>query len=85
MPDSVRFQAAAVSQIIVAATSGIVLLVTGARPTDPLHLLYAAVAVAVIPVARSFAGGTFERRRAVLLLAAFVVLGALTYRLFTTG
>lgn len=82
---SERLQAAVVSLVIVGAASGIILLAMGYRPADPLHLLYAAVAVVVIPVARSFAGRTLERRTALLLLAALIVLGALTYRLFTTG
>lgn len=83
--DFVRFQAALVSLIIVGAASGVLLLLTGARPAEGLHLLYAFVAVTIIPLARSFLGRTSDRRTAVLLLVAFVVLGAVTYRLFTTG
>lgn len=85
VPGFERFQAAVVSLIIVGAASGAVLLVMGARPAEPLHLLYAAVAVVVIPLARSFVGRTIERRGAVFLLAAFAALGAIIYRLFTTG
>ena len=80
-----RFQAAVVSLLVVGAASGLVLLATGARPADGLHLLYTIVAIALIPLARSFLGRARSRGAAPMLLAAFVVLGGLTYRLFTTG
>ncbi len=83
--NTVRFQAAVVSLLIVGSASGVLLLLTGARPADGLHLLYAVVTLSIIPLARSFVGRTNDRRSAVLLLVAFVVLGAVTYRLFTTG
>jgi D-alanyl-lipoteichoic acid acyltransferase DltB (MBOAT superfamily) len=78
-------QAAVVSVFLIAAVSGGLLLPTGARPSEGLHFLYAIVALAVIPLARSFLGRTSARSAAALLLVAFVVLGAVTYRLFTTG
>ena len=80
-----RFQAAVVSLLVVGAASGLVLLATGARPADGLHLLYAMVVIALIPLARSFLGRANGRAAVALMLAAFVVLGAVVYRLFTTG
>ena len=80
-----RFQAAVVSLIIVGAASGLLLLISGARPAEGLHLLYAVIAIALIPLARSFLGRMIGRGASVLLLVAFVVLGAIVYRLFTTG
>ena len=80
-----RFQAALVSVLFVGSVAGLVVLATGARPTDGLHLLYAAIALAVVPLARSFSGRGGGRGTAALLLAAFVVLGAVLYRLVTTG
>lgn len=80
-----RFQAAVVAALVVGAASGLVMLAGGARPTDGLHLLYAAIAVALIPLARSFMSRSGGRGPAALLLVAFIVLGALLYRLFTTG
>lgn len=80
-----RFQAGVVSLLIVASASGALLLISGSSPSDSLHLLYAGVAVAVIPLARSFLGRASRRRAGLLFLAAFVVLGAVVYRLFTTG
>ena len=84
-PGFERFQAAVVSLIIVGAASGVLLLLSGARPGEGLHLLYAVIALTIIPLARSFLGRTSERRTAVLLLVAFVALGAVIYRLFTTA
>lgn len=80
-----RFQAGVVSVLVVAAASGLVMLVLGARPADGLHLLYAAIAVALIPLARSFIARAGSRRVAGLLIVALVVLGGLLFRLFTTG
>jgi hypothetical protein len=80
-----RFQAAVVSVLSVGSVSGAVLLASGTKPTDGLHLLYAAGALAMVPLARSFAGRSGQRAPAALLLSAFVVLGALLYRLLTTG
>lgn len=79
------FQAAVVSVLFVGSVSGAVLLASGERPTDGLHLLYAAVAVAMVPLARSFTARSSQRATAALLLAAFVVLGALLFRLIATG
>lgn len=80
-----RFLAATVSVFIVGAASGGLLLAAGSRPADRLHLLYALIAIAVVPLARSFLGRTGPRRAGALLLVAFVVLGASAYRLFATG
>ena len=70
---------------MVGAASRLVLLATGARPADGLHLLYAMVVIAPIP-AGPLVPRTGEHRHAAvaLMLAAFVVLGAVVYRLFTT-
>lgn len=80
-----RFQAAVVSLLVVAAASGLLLLVLGARPAEGLHLLYAVIAVGLIPLARSFLGKASGRRATGLLVVTFVVLGGLLFRLFTTG
>ena len=87
-PGGQRFeqaQAAIVSVFVIAAASGGLLLLSGAQPGEGLHFLYAAVALMVIPLARSFLGRASARFAAALFLVAFVVLGAVTYRLLTTG
>ncbi|MBI2763676.1 MAG: hypothetical protein HYX54_08025 [Chloroflexi bacterium] len=81
----VRFQAAVVSLLVVVAASGLVLLTLGARPSEGLHLLYALLAIGLVPLARSFLTRTSHRGTDVLLLIAFVVLGGVLFRLFTTG
>jgi len=81
----VRFQAAVVSLLVVAAASGLVVLAGGARPVDGMHVLYALVAVALVPLARSFLTRANDRGTNLLLLVAFVVLGGVLYRLFATG
>lgn len=80
-----RFQSAVVSLLIVGAASGLALLAAGARPAESLHLLYASVSIALIPLTRSFLGRANARAAGALLVAAFVVLGGIVYRLFTTG
>lgn len=84
-PGFEQYQAAVVALVIVTAASGLGLLVSGSRPAEGLHLLYGLVAVALIPLARSFVGRTGGRTAGVLHVIAFLVLAAVVYRLFTTG
>jgi hypothetical protein len=79
-----RFQAFVVALFVVAALAGIVLLVTGGQPKEGLHLVYAGISIAMLPLARSFVPAT-DRRADIVALAAFVVLGFVLYRLFATG
>ena len=80
-----QLQAAVVAILVVGAASGLMTLAAGRRPADGIHLMYAAIAIGLIPLARSFFGRTGGRRAAMLALATFGVLGAIVYRLFTTG
>lgn len=80
-----KFQAAVAALLVVSAASGVVLFASGARPADLLHLLYALIAIALIPLARSFLGRATGRGADAVLLAAFAGIGAVAYRLFTTG
>jgi len=80
----VRYQAIVIAVVVLAAVAGAVRFVSNARPADNLHLLYGVVAVGAIPVARSFLAGK-ERRDAVLVLVAFVILAGVLFRLFSTG
>lgn len=79
------FQAAVVSVLVVGAAAGLILVATGVGPVEPLHLLYATIAIAAIPVARSFAGRGGPRGQQLAIAAAFVVLGFMVYRLFATA
>jgi hypothetical protein len=79
-----RFQALVVALFLVAAVAGVGLLITGGQPRESLHLVYAAIAIGVVPLARSFVPAT-DRRAGIAALAVFVVLGFVVYRLFATG
>jgi hypothetical protein len=79
-----RAQASMVGIVALAAIVGVVVFVSGARPADGLHLLYGAVAILLIPFARSFLRGV-ARRDTLILLVAVVALGGVIYRLFATG
>ena len=80
-----RFQAGVVAVLVVEGAAGLIMLASGGRPREGLHVFYAVVAVALIPLARSFLGRASGRAGSLLLLIGFVVLGAVLYRLFTTG
>lgn len=61
------------------------LYVQGRRPAEPLHYLYAVVALAAIPAARSLALDAPARSRAGVMAVAGIVVAALVWRLFATG
>lgn len=79
-----RFQFVIVGLVLIAAIAGAPLLASGGRPREDLHLVYAAIAIGVIPLARSFVPGQ-DRRRILMIFLAFVVLGGVVFRLFGTG
>lgn len=79
------FQAAVVSLLVLGAASGLIMVASGLNPAEPLHLLYAAIAIVAIPAARSFVGRGGPRAQPVAITAAFVVLGFMVYRLFSTA
>ncbi len=62
---------------------GLGILATGGRPADPLHFLYAGVALVILPVVRFW--DRLARHRAVAVGLGGVVLAALVLRLFQTG
>ncbi len=85
---SLRFAAdrtilAALALVAVGIATGLVVLLTGGSPKDPLHLLYAVVALLVLPVARFW--GRLAAHRTLALGVGGVLLAALVLRLFQTG
>jgi hypothetical protein len=80
-----RFQSRVVALLVVAAVSGLFMVATGAWPADGLHLLYAALAAGLIPLARPFLGALRGRRAGVFMIVAFADLSTMVYRLFATG
>ena len=69
---------------------GVLLLVTGARPTDPLHYLYGPAGLVALPIAILFgartppADGSRVRRDLWTVIGAIALLGIL-FRLYATG
>jgi hypothetical protein len=59
--------------------------VQGRRPTEPLHFLYAVVALGALPAARGFASEAPPRSRAGVMALAGVLLCTMIWRLFATG
>lgn len=71
--------------VALAIVTGPMLLATGHIPNDPLHLLYAGVALATLPIARFAFPAATPRRRAWLMLAGGLLLVGLFVRLLQTG
>ena len=69
--------------VALGSTIGLVLLLGGEGPDDPLHLVYAALALFVLPVARFW--DRLSSRNALAVGVAAVVLALLVLRLFQTG
>ena len=68
------------------AAAGLALIVTGHRPREWLHLLYAVLAFALVPIADTAATSlTSERGRALARLGGGVVALVVITRLFMTG
>lgn len=79
-----RFLDAIVGLVLGASVAGALIFVSGTRPTDGLHVVYAGIAIVLLPLARSYLGPSSRRDR-LLLLGALVVLGGVVFRLFATN
>jgi hypothetical protein len=75
----------AVLLVVVTSAGGLGILLAGGGPREPLHYLYAALAMGALPVTDSFARRSSPRRRALLTFVGAVVLFVLIARLFQTG
>jgi peptidoglycan/LPS O-acetylase OafA/YrhL len=64
---------------------GALLYLSRARPREELHLLYGLAALAILPLAGSFASEAPPRPRAWVLSATCLVLILLAWRLASTG
>lgn len=75
----------AAAALLLAALSGLPLLVIEGAPADALHLLYGAVGPLVLLGGRYLGrSGSIRRRATLVAIAALALLGVI-YRLFTTG
>lgn len=70
---------------VAAAVGGLILLLTGPGPADPLHIVYGAIAVLAIPAGIAVAAGRTPRRQSIVLLVAVLVELGVTVRLLQTG
>ena len=71
--------------LVVTSAGGLGILLAGGGPHEPLHLLYAVLAIGSLPVADSLARAAGPRWRAVVTLVAAAVLFVLILRLIQTG
>jgi hypothetical protein len=67
-----------------AAAGGLGVLMGGGTPREPLHFIYAILALGVLPVAESLGQRAGSRRRGLITLAAAIVTAILVWRLFRT-
>ena len=74
-----------VAVIGLAAILGAATALSSAPPDDLLHVVYGALALAVLPGAAFVAGGRPERQQAIVVMVAAVVLAILLFRLLQTG
>jgi hypothetical protein len=79
-----RYQVLVVGLVLAASVVGAGEFISGARPKEGLHFVYAAIAITALPLARSFVPAT-DRRAGIATLAALVAIGFVLYRLFATG
>jgi hypothetical protein len=80
-----RLLLALLAFVAVGELTGLGMLVTGARPLDPLHLLYGAAALLVPAVARWLGRRPEARRRGAWLAAGSLAVAGVLFRLWTTG
>jgi len=84
-PPVVRLNRLMILVLVVTSAGGLGILLAGGGPHEPLHFLYAILAIGSLPVADSLARKASPRRRAVITLIAAIVLLVLLARLFQTG
>jgi hypothetical protein len=71
--------------LVVQVVIGAAVFLTGARPTEWLHLVYGVAILAAIPLATTFASEAPPRARSGVLAVAGVVILLLAWRLLSTG
>ena len=74
---------AAIALVAIAALVGLLQLASGGPPDDPLHLMYAAVALLILPLVRFW--DRLAGRRTLAIGTGTVILALLLLRLFQTG
>jgi hypothetical protein len=84
-PAGSRLRGVAVIALLVTIAGGLGLLLGGARPRELLHVVYAAIALGVLPVAASISRSWDSRRIRIATLIGTLVMLVAVLRLFATG
>ena len=71
--------------LVVQVALGLLTFLSGRRPSEPLHFLYGAAVVGVLPLASSFASEAPPRARSAVMAVACVIVLGLVWRVFATG
>jgi hypothetical protein len=82
---SERLEALVLIAIVITSAGGLGMLAAGSGPREPLHFMYAILALGSLPLANSLIRNAEPRRQALVTLAAAVVALVLITRLFQTG
>jgi hypothetical protein len=71
--------------LVITSAGGVGLVVGGSGPHEPLHYLYAALALAGLPIANSLSRNAGPRRQAIVTFVAALIVVVVILRLFQTG
>jgi len=80
-----RLDLALILILLITSAGGLGLLVAGAGPREPLHFVYAVLAIGCMPVADTLLRKASPRRRALVTAVAALIALVLIGRLFQTG
>jgi peptidoglycan/LPS O-acetylase OafA/YrhL len=80
-----RLIIATLGAVALAALAGAGVWVSQGPPADPLHLVYGALALIVLPVARYLGHAGSIRRRSGFVAVGCLVMAGVLYRLWTTA
>jgi hypothetical protein len=80
-----RLEVVVLIALVITSAGGLGMLIGGSGPGEPLHFLYAILALGSLPVSNSLSRNASPRRQASITLAAAMVAIVLIARLFQTG
>lgn len=80
-----RLEAVVLILLVITSAGGLGILIGGSGPAEPLHFLYAVLALGSLPVANSLSRNASTRRQALITFVTAVVAIVLIARLFQTG
>lgn len=80
-----QLEAITLVALVVAIAGGLGLFVGGGRPAEPLHFVYAVVALGILPLADSLSRRAEPRTRGLATVIGALVVLVVILRLFATG